>query len=72
MTCDHGYIGACAECDGSGQIPPPETVHPIGCECEACSAAYERDRRDPRDGGRPWSSNPALIDPNTPSQRRRD
>lgn len=53
MTCDHGYIGACAECDGSGQIPPPELVHPIGCECEDCAAAYELDRRDPRDAERP-------------------
>lgn len=24
--CDHGLIGACAECDGSGQIPEKETV----------------------------------------------
>lgn len=24
MTCEHGYIGACAECDGSGQIPLDE------------------------------------------------
>jgi hypothetical protein len=21
MTCKHGYIGPCAECDGSGQVP---------------------------------------------------
>ncbi|HAM41652.1 MAG TPA: hypothetical protein DCP69_10035 [Candidatus Omnitrophica bacterium] len=21
MTCDHGFIGACAECDGAGQQP---------------------------------------------------
>ena len=21
MTCAHGFIGACAECDGSGQMP---------------------------------------------------
>ena len=25
-------------------------VHAVGCLCEDCSAAYERDRRDPRDG----------------------
>lgn len=23
MTCEHGFIGSCAECDGSGQIPEP-------------------------------------------------
>lgn len=22
MTCEHGYLGACAECDGAGQQPP--------------------------------------------------
>lgn len=26
--CDHGFIGACAECDGSGQIPEPDTMMP--------------------------------------------
>lgn len=24
--CDHGFIGACAECDGSGQVPEADTV----------------------------------------------
>jgi len=24
MTCKHGFIGACAECDGAGQDPPTE------------------------------------------------
>lgn len=24
MTCEHGFIGACAECDGAGQQPEPE------------------------------------------------
>lgn len=23
--CEHGFIGACAECDGSGQQPEPDT-----------------------------------------------
>jgi len=31
---------------------PAERVHPIGCVCESCSATYERERRDPRDGTR--------------------
>lgn len=32
--CDHGFIGACAECDGSGQQPEaPETN---GCDCQEC------------------------------------
>lgn len=26
--CDHGFIGACAECDGSGQIPEADTLMP--------------------------------------------
>lgn len=33
--------------DGSGY---GAGVHSIGCACESCSAQYERDRRDPRDG----------------------
>ncbi len=28
MTCDHGFIGACAECDGCGQQPEREDCHP--------------------------------------------
>ncbi len=28
MTCAHGFIGACAECDGSGQIPEADTIAP--------------------------------------------
>ena len=24
--CEHGFIGACAECDGCGQIPEADTV----------------------------------------------
>jgi hypothetical protein len=24
MTCPHGFIGPCAECDGAGQIPETE------------------------------------------------
>jgi hypothetical protein len=24
--CNHGFIGACAECDGSGQIPEADTI----------------------------------------------
>lgn len=28
MTCEHGFIGACAVCDGAGQIPEiPECPH---------------------------------------------
>lgn len=30
----------------------PERVHPVGCVCESCSAAYERDAWDPRMGSR--------------------
>jgi hypothetical protein len=32
--------------------PQPERTHPIGCVCETCSAAYERDAWDPRMGER--------------------
>lgn len=31
MTCDHGFIGACAECDGSGQAPTYEPIGVYGC-----------------------------------------
>jgi hypothetical protein len=31
MTCDHGFIGPCAECDGCGQRPEPETVRAVVC-----------------------------------------
>jgi len=24
MTCQHGFIGACAVCDGAGQLPEPD------------------------------------------------
>lgn len=30
----------------------PERVHHVGCVCESCSAAYERDAWDPRMGER--------------------
>jgi len=33
MTCAHGFIGACAVCDGCGQIPEPDicpTCHDAG------------------------------------------
>ena len=28
--------------------PGDDAVHSIGCACESCSAAYERERWDPR------------------------
>lgn len=28
MTCRHGFIGPCAECDGAGQDPPREEDEP--------------------------------------------
>ena len=34
----------------AGPVPAPETVHPVGCICESCSATYIREARDPRDG----------------------
>ena len=29
MTCRHGYIGACAVCDGAGQVPQRDTHYMI-------------------------------------------
>ena len=29
--CDHGFIGACAECDNSGQMPQYEAAECGGC-----------------------------------------
>lgn len=28
MTCEHGFIGPCAVCDGAGQIPSADFVSP--------------------------------------------
>lgn len=28
MTCAHGFIGACAECDGGGQVPEFVGIEP--------------------------------------------
>ncbi len=30
MTCEHGFMGACAECDGAGQEPEPEPTEQVG------------------------------------------
>lgn len=39
MTCIHGFIGACAECDGCGQSPEPELVGSVE-EIEAGMPLY--------------------------------
>lgn len=37
MTCKHGFIGSCADCDGSGQIPEQEpSEHYEIAECGGC------------------------------------
>lgn len=51
--CEHGFIGACAECDGCGQQPEPEVTHPIGCLCGDCQVQFEREsQHDARDFAR--------------------
>jgi len=39
MTCEHGFIGACAVCDGGGQIPEDE-------QAKALSESNGRDWSD--------------------------
>lgn len=39
MTCAHGFIGPCSECDGSGQQPELEAAGPL-CTCESCGAVW--------------------------------
>lgn len=36
MTCEHGFIGACADCDGCGQQPEMDVVDDGLAECEKC------------------------------------
>ena len=35
MTCQHGFIGACAECDGAGQQPEAPEPEPTRA-CPYC------------------------------------
>lgn len=49
MTCKHGFIGACAECDGAGQIPEEQEERPHQCvyaplddTCIHCGATLPR------------------------------
>jgi len=39
MTCDHGFIGACAECDGAGQQPERENPTPLSAAAAAMGRA---------------------------------
>lgn len=39
MNCEHGFIGACAECDGSGQIPERDDLCPR-CGADEVSGCY--------------------------------
>lgn len=37
MSCDHGFIGACAECDGVGQVPEREDAAEYEVrDCDGC------------------------------------
>ena len=40
--CDHGFIGACAECDGCGQTPEVyDEPDRFPCGCSPCSDCGE-------------------------------
>jgi len=37
MTCEHGFIGACSECDGAGQVPETQPSYLSDlAECGVC------------------------------------
>jgi hypothetical protein len=52
MTCKHGFIGACADCDGCGQQPEVDIdLSPADCEepglCPYCDRMMSiRERED--------------------------